>query len=99
MVLTQSTTFYDLSVSRNLFYKAAMRKFGTSGTDGFNTLLNHKNFVDSNYSGPREHFVSRSAIPGGAAVRDARPRSGPAPLLIDFDSRAPAGGFSQVTLA
>ena len=37
--LTLSTTFYDLSVSRNLFSKAEMRQFGTSGTEGLNSFL------------------------------------------------------------
>ena len=32
-------TFYDLSVSRNLFSKAEMRQFGTSGTEGLNSFL------------------------------------------------------------
>ena len=32
-VLTQPATFYDLSVSRNLFAKAEMRQFGASETD------------------------------------------------------------------
>ena len=32
-LLTQPTTFYDLSVSRNLVFKAEMRLFGASGTD------------------------------------------------------------------
>ena len=34
-VLTLSTTFYDVSVSWNLFSKAEMRRFGASGTKGF----------------------------------------------------------------
>ena len=29
-----STTFYDFSVSRNLFSKAEMRQFGKAGTEG-----------------------------------------------------------------
>ena len=33
-VLTLSQTFYDLSVSCNLFLKTAMRKFGAAGTEG-----------------------------------------------------------------
>ena len=33
-VLTLSTTLYDLSVSRNLSYKAKIRQFGVSGTEG-----------------------------------------------------------------
>ena len=33
-LLTVSTTFYDLSVSRNRFSKAEMRQFGASGTEG-----------------------------------------------------------------
>ena len=33
-VLTLSTTFYDASVSRNLFAKAELRQFCASGTDG-----------------------------------------------------------------
>ena len=32
-LLTLSTTFYDLSVSRNLFSKAVMRRIGSSGTE------------------------------------------------------------------
>ena len=32
--LTLSTTFYHLLVSRNLFSKAEIRQFGTSGTEG-----------------------------------------------------------------
>ena len=39
-VLTLPTTFYDLSVSRNLFAKAEMPQFGTSGTEGLNNILN-----------------------------------------------------------
>ena len=33
-LLTLSTTFYDLSVSCNIFSKAEMRQFGASGTQG-----------------------------------------------------------------
>ena len=33
-LLTLSTTFYDLSVSCNLFSKAEMRQFGALGTQG-----------------------------------------------------------------
>ena len=33
-LLTLSTTFYDLSFSRNLFSKSEMRQFGASGTEG-----------------------------------------------------------------
>ena len=33
-LLTLSTTFYDLSVSRNLFSKAKIRQFGESGIEG-----------------------------------------------------------------
>ena len=46
-LLTLSTTFYDLSVSRNLFSKADMRQFGASVTDGLNSefsLLIFKHF-------------------------------------------------------
>ena len=32
-ILTLSTTFYDLSVTRNLFSKCEMRQFGASGTE------------------------------------------------------------------
>ena len=38
-LLTLSTTFYELSVSRNLFSKAEIRQFGESGTEG---LINEK---------------------------------------------------------
>ena len=31
--MTLSTAFYDISVSRNLFSKAEIRKFGAQGTD------------------------------------------------------------------
>ena len=46
-LLTLSTTFYDGSVSRNLFLKSEMRQFGASGTEGlmhnlFNDLLPYK---------------------------------------------------------
>ena len=40
-LLTLTTTFYDATVSRNLFSKAEMRQFGASGTEGLNT-----NFTD-----------------------------------------------------
>ena len=33
-LLTLFTTFYDLSVSRDLFSKAEIRQFGESGTEG-----------------------------------------------------------------
>ena len=33
-VLTLSTTFYDLLVSRKLFSKAEIRQFGVAGTEG-----------------------------------------------------------------
>ena len=33
-VVTLSTTFYDLSVSHNLFSKAEMGQFGAARTDG-----------------------------------------------------------------
>ena len=39
-LLTLSTTFYDASVSRNLFSKAEMRQFGASGTEGLK-IFNH----------------------------------------------------------
>ena len=37
-LLTLSTTFYDGSVSRNLFLKSEMRQFGASGTEGLSRL-------------------------------------------------------------
>ena len=33
-ILTLYTTFYDLSVPRNLFSKTEMRQFGALGTEG-----------------------------------------------------------------
>ena len=45
------TTFYDLSVSRDLFLKVKMRQIGAPGTEGLTAdiIVNH-NFVIS--SGP-----------------------------------------------
>ena len=40
-LLTLSTTFYDLSVSRNLFSKAEIRQFGESVTEGLNPYSLH----------------------------------------------------------
>ena len=37
--LAQSTTFYELSVSRNLFLKVEMRQFGAAGTGGLRALI------------------------------------------------------------
>ena len=38
-VLTLSTTFYDLTVSRNLFSKTEMRQFRTAETKGLNQIF------------------------------------------------------------
>ena len=38
-VLTQSTIFYDLSVSHYLFSKAEMWKFGAAGTEGLKLIF------------------------------------------------------------
>ena len=45
-LLTLSTTFYDFSVSLNLFAKAEMRQFGASGTEGLRTDMRKKSFGD-----------------------------------------------------
>ena len=43
--LTLSTTFYDLSGSRNLYAKTEMRQVGESGTDGLNINVGSMGFI------------------------------------------------------
>ena len=43
--LTLFTTFYDLSVLRNLFSNAEIRQFGGSRTEGLKELISDEQFV------------------------------------------------------
>ena len=47
-LLTLSTTFYDLSLSHNLFSKAEVRQFGASGTEGLKSVSNNWNVGKNN---------------------------------------------------
>ena len=59
-ILTLSSTFYDLSDSRNLFSKAEMRQFGATGTEG---LKKHRTLLEGDYKAKR--FLDKQHNSGG----------------------------------
>ena len=81
-VLTLSTTFYDVSVSRNLFAKAEMRLFGASGTDGLIYLILRLDEFRAGYVG-HEKFAGADSL-----LLNTRGRDVDFILMLDRDSSA-----------